>query len=126
VRLVFKDLPLDNHEHAFKAAEAGNCAHDQGKFWPLHDLMFERQRDGLAVDKLKTYAQAVGLDMPRFAACLDEGQHNDTVRADAALAQSYGIMATPSFFINGRALSGAQPFENFQQIIDDELARAER
>lgn len=84
--------------------------------------MFSKQRE-LAVDQLKQYATTVGLDVAKFSTCLDQGTQTATVKSDLELAQSYGVMATPTFFINGRLLSGAQPFEAFQKIIDEELAR---
>lgn len=115
-------MPLENHEYAFKAAEAGNCAHDQGKFWALHDVMFAKQRE-LSVADLKSHAAALGLDAAAFNTCLDSGKHAPTVKGDAALAKQHGVTATPTFFINGRLLSGAQPLEGFKRVIDDELAR---
>lgn len=120
VRLVFRDFPLNTHAEAFKAAEAAQCAHEQGKFWEYHDALFENQSQ-LGIDKLKEYAAALELDAGAFATCLDEGQFSSDVQADLDEGQSYGVNATPAFFINGRLLSGAQPFEEFQRIIDDEL-----
>lgn len=123
VRLAFKDLPLDNHAQAFKAAEAGHCAHEQGKFWPYHDVLFAKQREGLGVDQLKKYASELGLEASAFETCLDQGKFADLVRQDLKSAQGLGVTATPTFFINGRPLSGAQPFEAFKRMIDEELAR---
>ena len=123
IRLVFKNFPLGNHAQAFKAAEAGQCAQEQGRFWPFHDLLFDKQRDGLAVDQLKLHAASVGLDQAQFASCLESGRFGDRVRADMKSGEANGVQATPTFFINGRQLTGAQPLENFQRLIDDELAR---
>lgn len=122
IRLIYKDLPLENHPHAPKAAEAGNCANEQGKFWALHDVMFDKQRE-LSVEDIKKHAAALGLDMTAFNVCLDSGKHASTVRADVTHAQERGVTATPTFFINGRLLAGAQPLANFTRLIDDELAR---
>lgn len=121
VRLVFRDFPLSIHDEAFVAAEAGQCANDQDKFWPYHDKLFENQEQGLAPDKLKEYARQVGLDGGKFDACLDGGTHRAAVEQDLAEAETYGVTGTPTFFVNGRFLSGAQPFEAFKELIDEEL-----
>lgn len=123
IKLVFKDYPLPNHAQAFKAAEAGLCAHEQGKFWELHDTMFSRQ-DELRVDDLKRHAGDLGLDQTAFATCLDSGRFAAQVTADLTAGQQYGVASTPTVFINGRAVTGAAPFEVFDEIIRDELARA--
>lgn len=120
---MFRDFPLNTHAQAFKAAEAAQCAHDQGQFWPYHDKLFANQ-SALGVDKLKEYAADLGLDAARFASCLDGGTFAAAVQLDLDQGQLYGVNATPAFFVNGRLLSGAQPLEEFQRIIDDELARA--
>jgi len=125
IKLVFKDYPLPNHAQAFKAAEAGLCAHEQGKFWELHDTMFSRQ-DELRVDDLKRHAGDLGLDQTSFDTCLDSGRFAAQVTADLTAGQQYGVASTPTVFINGRAVTGAAPFEVFDEIIRDELARARR
>ena len=125
IRLVFKDYPLPNHAQAFKAAEAGNCASQQGKFWELHDTMFSRQSE-LGVDDLKRHAGELGMDQAAFDACLDSGQFADHVNADLTLGQQYGVSSTPTVFINGRAVMGAMPFEVFDEIIREELERAQQ
>lgn len=125
IRLVFKDYPLPNHAQAFKAAEAGLCAHEQAKFWELHDLMFSRQA-ALQVEDLKRYAGELGMDQAAFDACLDSGRFGDRVRGNLAEGQRYGVSSTPTAFINGRAVIGAAPFEAFDEIIRDELQRAGR
>ena len=121
VRFIYKDYPLPNHAEAFKAAEAGNCANDQGMFWELHDKMFQTQ-DGLDVAALKTYAIELGLDAEVFSTCLDEGQHAERVEGDLAVGREYGVSSTPTIFINGRTVMGAVPFETFDEIIQEELA----
>ncbi len=122
VRIVFKDFPLPNHAEAFKAAEAAHCAGEQGKYWEMHDAMFANQRE-LQVAALKKAARGLSLDAAKFDQCLDSGRHTANVRADYELGEGMGVNSTPTIYINGRPLIGAQPFEAFKQIIDEELAR---
>ncbi len=122
VRVVFRHFPLPFHEHAFKAAEAAECANDQGKFWALHDHMFEHQ-DALDVASLKAAARRLGLDGPKFDGCLDEARHKERVAESVAGARAFGVEGTPHFFINGLELTGAQPFERFRDVIEAELRR---
>ena len=124
VRLVYRDYPLIQiHPGAAPAAEAAACANDQGKFWAMHDLLFAHQ-DKLEVADLKKNAADLGLDTAAFDQCLDSGRHVEGWRKDVADAERYGITSTPAFFINGRLIVGAQPYETFAQMIDDELARS--
>src|SRR3989454_68139 len=124
VRLVFRPFPLDFHQFAQKAAEAGACAADQGgeKFWKLHDRMFTNQQK-LAVDDLKGYAKEVGLDSGRFDKCLDAGEKRAVVEADGKAGQEAGVTGTPAFFINGVFINGAVPYEQFKDAVDRELNR---
>jgi len=122
VKIIFKDFPLPNHAQAPKAAEAAHCAGEQGKYWEMHDQMFANQR-ALNVPELKQYATALSLDAAKFNQCLDSGKHADVVAAGLAQGESMGVNSTPTLYVNGRALIGAQPFEAFKQIIDEELAR---
>ena len=124
IRLVFKDYPLPNHAEAFKAAEAGLCANAQGMFWELHDTMFSNQ-DALEVDDLKRHAGELGLDQAAFDACLDSGRFAEQVSADLQHGQALGVQSTPTIFINGRAVMGAAPYEVFEEIVRDELDRAQ-
>ena len=124
IRMVFKDYPLPNHAQAFKAAEAGNCANQQGKFWELHDTMFSRQ-DELGVDDLKRYAGELGMDQIAFDTCLDSGRFAAQVNADLREGQQYGVSSTPTVFINGRAVMGAAPYDVFDEIIREEIERAQ-
>jgi len=117
VRLVFRHYPLDFHPFAQKAAEAGACAQDQGKFWELHDKMFGNQAK-LAVDDLKTYAKQVGLDASKFDKCLDSGQKKTLVEEDQKAGSAAGVSGTPAFFINGLFINGAQPYEVIQQTVE--------
>lgn len=130
IRFVFMNFPLTQiHENAEKAAEAGECANEQGAFWRYHDILFQSQ-SALTVDSLKGYAAQLGLDTARFNECLDSGKMTDAVQADMQVAQTAaqdtGLtrFGTPTFFINGKSVSGAQPFEVFKQAIDAALADA--
>jgi protein-disulfide isomerase len=123
VRWAFRHYPLDFHPQAQKAGEGAACAGDQGRFWEMHDRLWENPAK-LSVADLKAHAQALGLDTAGFAGCLDSGRHADLVERDLRAGQAYGVSGTPAFFVNGRPLVGAQPFEAFQQVIDDELARS--
>ena len=126
VRIVWKDFPLTSiHPQAFKAAEAGNCAREQGKFWEYHDRLFDNQQ-ALQPEFLKKYAADAGLDTTKFNACLDTAKYSDRVQAQMGVGTQLGISSTPSVFINGRMVSGAQPYETFTAIIDEELERAKK
>ena len=122
VKIVFRDFPLPNHPEAPKAAEAGHCAADQGKFWELHDRMFANQQ-ALQVPMIKQYASAVGVDMPAFNECLDSGKHSDRVADNVRSGEALGVSSTPTLYVNGRPVVGAQPFDYFKSVIDEELAR---
>jgi len=121
IRFVSRHYPLPNHPDARPAAEAAACAQDQDKFWPYHDQLFANA-SRLSAKDLKDHAGAAGLDAARFAACVDGHQSKAKVDADIAEADAAGVTGTPAFFINGRSLEGAQPFEAFKRIIDQELA----
>lgn len=124
VRIVWKDFPLTSiHPQAFKAAEAGQCAREQGKFWEYHDRLFANQQ-ALQPESLKKYAADTGLDAAAFSTCLDSAKYADRVTSQIGVGTGLGVGSTPSVFINGRMLSGAQPYEAFAAIIDDELQRA--
>lgn len=124
VRVVFRQFPLRNmHPHAQKAAEASLCAWEQGKFWEMHDLMFEEQ-EKLAVSDLKEKAGRLELDTGEFDRCLESGKYQSEVQADVMAGVEAGVSGTPAVFINGRFLSGAQPYPALAEIIDEELAKA--
>ena len=123
VRIVWKDFPLTSiHPQAFKAAEAGQCAREQGKFWELHDRMFANQQQ-LQPEALKEHAAAIGLDLAKFNACFDASKYGERVQQQMSAGNQLGVQSTPSIFINGRLVSGAQPYEVFTAIIDEELQR---
>ena len=121
VEIVFKHLPLRNHPKAPAAHAAAEAAHRQGKFWEMHDLIFENQRE-MAPEKYEEYAAQIGLDVERFKKDAASSDVKKRVDGDAAEAAILGITGTPAFLVNGRYLSGAQPFEAFQRLIDEELA----
>jgi predicted DsbA family dithiol-disulfide isomerase len=116
--------PLPFHDKARGAAEATMAAHAQGKFWEMHDKLFANNK---ALDRpdLDRYAQEIGLNMARFKADMDGHKYKDQIDADAALANKSGASGTPTFFINGRQLVGAQPTEAFVKLIDEELKHAD-
>ncbi len=124
VKFVFKHFPLSFHQYAEKAAEAAKCAEEQGKFWEMHDKLYENQ-DALDVDSLKSYAADLGLDTEQFNDCLDSGKYADDVQSDFNEGVDLGVSGTPTFFINGEKLVGAQPYSVFQQVINSKLQEAQ-
>lgn len=127
VKYVFRPLVLPNHLQAQKAMEAAESAGAQGKYWEMHDLLFGRQSQwsdkGGAVEIFKGYAKSLGLDETAFAQALDCGRYAGIANENAADAQKAGISGTPTFFVNGRMLGGAYPFEQFAKVIEEELAK---
>ncbi|MEN8185264.1 MAG: thioredoxin domain-containing protein [Myxococcota bacterium] len=122
VQLVFKHLPLRIHPNAPGAHAAAEAAHRQGKFWEMHDAIFANQRD-LSSEAYEKYARDLGLDVEKFKADSASEAVKKRVEADSSEAASLGVSGTPSFFINGRYLSGAQPYEEFKKRIDEELGK---
>jgi protein-disulfide isomerase len=123
VRLVYMDFPLGFHPHAMDAARAARCASDQDKFWPFHDALFLDQKK-LDPNGLKQTAVKIGLDGNKFDSCFATAEHDAGIRKDMAEGNSLGVTGTPTFFINGREMVGAQPPVKFNEVIDEELARA--
>ncbi len=121
VRLVFRDFPLPMHKNAAPAAEAAACANAQGKFWEYHGKLFTSSE--LGAEKLKAIAGEVGLDATKFDECVSKRQFKADVEKDMADGSEAGVNGTPAFFINGRMLSGAQPYEKIKEVIDEELAK---
>jgi protein-disulfide isomerase len=119
VRIVFKHFPLPFHKDAPLASQASMAAYEQGKFWEYHDVLFANQR-ALKREDLEKYAQQLGLDMAKFKGALDSEKFKSRVEADAKQVSGIG---TPTFYINGRQLVGAQPFDAFKTTIDEELAK---
>jgi len=124
VKVVFRNQPLPFHNNAKGAAEAGMAANEQGKFWQMHDKMFANAQ---ALDRasLEGYAQEIGLDVGKFKAALDSGKFTKRVEEDSAAGMAVGANGTPTFFINGREFVGAQPFEAFKNVIDEEIKKAD-
>ncbi len=123
VRWVFRDYPIVGlHPGAPKVHEAARCAGEQGKFWEYHDLVFERSPRHSA-QELKQYAQELKLDPAAFAQCVDTAKYQAAVDQDVQEGSRLGVSGTPTFYINGRQLVGAQPITAFQKLIDGELAR---
>jgi protein-disulfide isomerase len=125
IRLVYRHYPLPNHPNARPAAEAAECASEQDKFWPFHDRLFANPAK-LGDSDLKQAASELGLDSARFNSCFDARKYTSQVDADIRAGNEAGVSATPAFFINGRLLSGAQPFNVFKGLIEEELALKKR
>ena len=121
IRFVYRNFPLDIHPDAKPAAEAAQCANEQGRFWPYHDRLFSTPNQPLSVADLKHTAAMLGLDADRFNTCVDEHKYRAVVDADTRAGTEAGVTGTPAFFINGRLLSGAQPYDAFKHLIDEEL-----
>jgi len=121
VRFVYRDFPLTEiHQYAQKAAEASECADEQGKFWDYHDKLFENQQT-LDTASLKQYAKNIGLNTANFDNCLDTGRMSAEVQKDLTDGKGYGVSGTPTFFINGIELAGTPGISAFEQIINNEL-----
>ncbi|HEY3358561.1 MAG TPA: DsbA family protein [Polyangia bacterium] len=123
LRIVCKHNPLAFHSHAALAAEAALAARAQGRFWQMHDKLFANQA-ALERADLERYATEIGLDLRRFRAALDARTYKAAVEADQQLAQRFGARGTPTFYVNGRVLLGAQPLDAFVQSCEDARARA--
>jgi protein-disulfide isomerase len=122
IRLVYRNLPLTSiHPQAMSAAIASMCAEDQGAYWPYHDKLFEHQ-DQLGAKLYTQIAEELDLDVSSFETCLDSGKFDDFIQQDMDFSLNLGVRSTPTFFINGLAVVGAQPLNVFTQIIDQELA----
>ena len=122
MQIVWKHLPLVIHKQAPAAHAAAEAAHLQGKFWEMHDLIFANQRE-LNIEKFYEHAAELELDIERFKKDYASEEVRKRVDAAAKEAASLGVTGTPGFFINGRFLAGAKPFDDFKQIIDEELGR---
>jgi len=121
IRLVYRHLPLTSiHPDAFPAAEAAMCAGEQNAYWQYHEKLFSSEVLGDEV--YKQYAQELGLDMTVFETCIADHKYRQAIQADSDFAVNLGVRSTPTFFVNGLAIVGAQPLEVFKQVIDKELA----
>ncbi|MFH2038626.1 MAG: thioredoxin domain-containing protein [Chloroflexota bacterium] len=122
VRIVYRDFPLDSiHPQASSAANAANCAGEQDSYFQYHDKLFSYEYD-LGKEAYLTYARELKLDMNSFTACLENDLYAAEVAADISYAVDLGVQSTPTFFINGLYMVGAQPYETFKKLIDQELA----
>jgi len=121
VKYVYRDFPLSFHPQAQSAAEASECADEQGKFWEYHDAIFQNQQS-LGSALYTQLAEQLNLDVDQFQQCVDSGKFRQEVQNDFSYGSSVGVSGTPTFFINGIKLVGAQPFQAFKQVIDAELA----
>jgi protein-disulfide isomerase len=118
VRFVFRDYPILGSE-SIQAALAAECADDQGAFWEFHDRLYQDQN--LTRAAFLQYATELELDVDTFTTCLDDAVHQSEIETDYVAAAQIGVGGTPTFFINGKVLIGAQPYENFAAAIDAEL-----
>ncbi len=122
VRIVFRHLPLSFHDNARIAAYGSICAGNQDRFWEYHDLLFANQR-ALGREQLSGYATTLALDMEKFETCMSAPETEALVATDLKDAEQLGASGTPAFFVNGIFLSGAQPIEAFDELIQEEIAR---
>lgn len=122
IRVVYRDYPGPNHPQAASAAEAAQCAGDQGKFWEYHDALFDHQRTGWDYEAL---ARDLELQTGEFSACVNTGRYREEVIKDLQDGLGLGIASTPTFFINGRPLVGARSLADFTMLIDPMLAKTE-
>jgi len=121
VRIIHQDYPLPFHSNAVMAANAAHCAGEQNQFWAYHDLLFANQ-NALDKESLKKYAAGLTLDTAAFNACLDSARYQKVIDRSLADGRRYGVQGTPGYFINGRPIRGALPYESFREIIDEELS----
>ena len=118
VRFIYRDFPLTEiHPIAQKAAEAGECAQDQGRFWEYHDKLYQNQFD-LSHERLYDFAEQLGMNATQFRSCLDSDRYRDEVINDYQEGVEAGVRGTPTWFINGNRISGSIPQDLFQQLID--------
>ncbi len=121
IRFVYRNLPLTSiHPNAMPAAVASLCANDQNAYWDYHEKLFSSEQ--LDEETYIRYAADLGLDTEKFTSCLSSGSHDAEIQDDMDFAINLGVQSTPTFFVNGLAIVGAQPLTNFQQIIEKELA----
>ena len=120
---MFKHNPLGFHKHAMAAANAAECANEQGKFWPMHDELFANNKK-LGEADIQSYADKIGLNTKVFAACAKDKKYQFQIERDQKTAVSLGARGTPAFFVNGRYISGARPVDDFSKLIDEELKKA--
>ncbi len=135
VNFVYRDFPIQStHPSAVPAALSAECADDQGKFWEMHDIIFENQRvwQGLQVQQsmslFRDYAMEIGLNIDEFDSCMSSGKYTEEIQNDLNDGRNYGVTGTPGFFVGNEEIGftkliGAQPFSSFQRVIDGQLDR---
>ena len=130
VRLVFRDYPLPFHKKAIPAAIAANCAGEQGKYWEVHDFMFEDQKTNLEISTIIDSAGDLGLNKAKFQACINDKSKEKEITKDIEDGQKYGVRGTPSYFIGkttdgdemtGTFIRGAQPYIVLKELIEKHL-----
>lgn len=124
-RFIYRNFPLGFHQYSQKAAEATECAKEQGKFWGYHNILYEKQSEWsvAGIDKLKDYSKSLGLDSKKFDECLDSGKYYSKIQKDLSDGLAAEVDSTPTFFINGTKIVGAQPYSVFKQAIEQELKK---
>jgi protein-disulfide isomerase len=122
VQLVHRDFPLDGHPGAYPAARAARCAGEQGKFWDYHRSLMKEQGD-LSESDLLGRAKTLKLELDPFKTCIASDRYDSAIRESVEAGSRAGVSGTPAFFVNGRMMTGARPFEQFQEVIEAELSR---
>ena len=126
VRLVYRHFPLPFHSNAMKAAEAAECAGEQGKFWEMHDKIFEAQKEKkMGIEKWKNIAQELGLNIEQFNLCLDSGKYQKKILTQMNEAEQAGVKGTPTVFVNGEIIRGAVSYGTLSSVIDKKLKEKE-
>lgn len=126
VKISYRDFPLPMHQYARKAAEAARCAGEQGKFWPYHDKIFSAGGEDLGVPALKTAARDLKLDGAKFDKCVDSSQEQAAVDKDLNAGKNLGITGTPTIYVNGFSLAGAQPYAALESVVQEQIAAAQQ
>ena len=129
IRFVYRNLPLSFHQNAQMSAEAALCAGDQNAYWEMHEVLFANQAslnnpEGTTLEQAvyNQYAQELNLDVTTFEGCMTSHKFAQFIEEDMAFSTNLGVQSTPTFFVNGLAIVGAQPLSSFQQLIDKEIA----
>lgn len=122
---VFRDFPLSFHKEAKNASLAANCAHEQGKYWEFNHELWENQQ-ALSTEKYTEIAKKIALNLDKYNQCYTSRKFDKEIDKDQNDGIDVGVSGTPAYFINGKFLSGAQPFESFREIIDEELAKIKK
>ncbi len=129
IRFVYRNLPLSFHQNAQMSAEAALCAGDQNAYWEMHEVLFANQAslnnpEGTTLEQAvyNQYAQELNLDVTTFEECMTSHKFAQFIEEDMAFSTNLGVQSTPTFFVNGLAIVGAQPLSSFQQLIDKEIA----